>query len=354
MHKAENSQINQPEYSQPLCTALQIALVNLLKSFGVSPTDVIGHSSGEIAAAYCAKAIDSTTAMKIAYYRGVAAAEISRIQPELDGAMLAVGASEEVIEGDLKRLKTGKVVVACINSNTSTTVSGDVLAIDELKAVLDAKNIFARKLAVKVAYHSPQMGLVDTFYRELLGEIKLQATSSIRFWSSVTSKELALQELSVDYWAQNLSSKVRFAGAFRNLCAQADTGEYSISQRTIVEIGPHSALSGPIASMLLELPNETPKIEYLPGLVRQHDAILCVQTLAGKLLVRGHKLDSLAINLLDPSRIPGVLVDLPPYAWNHTKGYWHSTRHSREYLQRTETRSSLLGSRSADYASFAP
>lgn len=141
--------------AQPACTAIQLALVDMLASWNVKPDGVTGHSSGEIAAAYACGAISFETAMCVAYARGVVANHLA-IDNAVDGTMLAAGLSEQ----DAKRyiaklpLSCGSVRVACINSPRSVTVSGDTDAIVQLHDILESQKIFVRKLPVDVAYHS--------------------------------------------------------------------------------------------------------------------------------------------------------------------------------------------------------
>ena len=143
----QTSRINDAEYSQPLCTALQIALVNLLATWGIHPTAVVGHSSGEIAAAYASKAITAEAAIVIAYYRG----EVTKNNTRL-GAMAAVGLGRKGVS----RFLVNGVVIACENSPKSVTLSGDK---DQLHRVLEVlkqeqPNVFCRLLKVEMAYHS--------------------------------------------------------------------------------------------------------------------------------------------------------------------------------------------------------
>ncbi|KAH8586816.1 hypothetical protein B0O99DRAFT_748056 [Bisporella sp. PMI_857] len=350
-----DSQVNQPHISQPLCTAIQIALVDLFRSWGILPTSVVGHSSGEIAAAYCASAIDEVTAMKIAYHRGIVAQELQKEHPALKGSMLAVGASVADVEPELERLKTGKVVIACLNADNMITASGDSVAVEELQASLEQKGCFARRLAIQVAYYSHHMYNVESLYRGLLGTTKTQKTSTVKFWSSVTSKKLDTENLTSDYWVRNLISVVKFAPALRNLCAASGKNKQSTVSLTLVEVGPHSALSAPINSMTNATTEDSIQdIRYIPSLVRAQDAVISLQTTAGRLFTRGHAINISAINAISKDEYPEVLVDLPPYSWNHEKRYLHSTRYSQDFLQRSEKRSEFLGVRTADSTSFKP
>jgi acyl transferase domain-containing protein len=134
-------------YAQPMVTAVQIALVNLLRSWGISPAAVVGHSSGEMAAAYAAGAITAEEAIIIAYYRGQVTRKVTS-----RGGMAAVGLGREEVTPYL----TKGVVIACENSGSSVTLSGDheVLA-SVCEAIQDAiPDVFVRSLQVEMAYHS--------------------------------------------------------------------------------------------------------------------------------------------------------------------------------------------------------
>lgn len=139
--------IHSAEYAQPLCTAIQIGLVNLLRIWDINPDGVVGHSSGEIAAAYAAGALGMRDAILIAFYRGVASSQQRR-----PGAMAAVGLGRHEVS-DLLSIGT---TIACENSRSSVTISGDYDAVEEtLDRVRQRRpEALARKLKVDRAYHS--------------------------------------------------------------------------------------------------------------------------------------------------------------------------------------------------------
>lgn len=141
----EQTRVNEVEISQPVCTALQIALVDLISSWGIKPAAVTGHSSGEIAAAYCAGALTSQDAIAAAYHRGRISALVKARSP-VQGAMMAIGMSEEEAKPIIGSLQSGKLTIACINSAKSLTISGDATAIDELEKSLSARGVFNRNL----------------------------------------------------------------------------------------------------------------------------------------------------------------------------------------------------------------
>ena len=150
----DKSVIAKPEISQVICTALQIALVDLLATWGVTPGAVMGHSSGEIAAAYAAGALSMKSAIVVAFYRGFVCGKLQK-----HGAMAAVGMGKENVR---PYLRPG-VCIACENSNKSVTISGHTQPLEESMAAIkhDHPDALVRKLQVSVAYHSGEFSVMD-------------------------------------------------------------------------------------------------------------------------------------------------------------------------------------------------
>lgn len=113
----------QAEYALPICTAVQIGLTNIFKRYGVHPDAVVGHSSGEIAAAYASGALSLQAAIIIAYYRGF----VTKDQTE-DGAMASIGLGSS----KTSKLLRNRIVVACENSPSNTTVAGGRREVESL------------------------------------------------------------------------------------------------------------------------------------------------------------------------------------------------------------------------------
>ncbi|MCJ1427402.1 hypothetical protein MMC29_005305 [Sticta canariensis] len=159
------SKVNRPGFSQPLCTAIQKALVDLLASWDILPSAVFGHSSGEIAAAYCVGGISRESAWAVSYFRGIVAPKLAMRSLKHPGSMTSVALSELDLKPYIEQLSLqGTIAVGCVNSPKSTTVIGDEKLVDALKTIMDQRKIFARKLAVDVDYHSAQMnGLADEY-----------------------------------------------------------------------------------------------------------------------------------------------------------------------------------------------
>jgi acyl transferase domain-containing protein len=144
---AEESQIHCAHLSQPLSTAIQIALVNAYARCGIYPAAVIGHSSGEIAAAYAGGSLSMSDAIIIAYYRGF----ITTTQ-ELKGGMAAIGLGK----AEVSEFLVDGISIACENSPRSVTISGDAVVVRDVIAAIRTKqpDILARALKVDMAYHS--------------------------------------------------------------------------------------------------------------------------------------------------------------------------------------------------------
>lgn len=336
--------------SQPLCTAIQLALVELLASWAIRPIAVTGHSSGEIAAAYTVGALTFEDAMAVAYHRGVVSNIVKTERTR--GAMMAVGMEPQDATPLIAGLTQGKATIACINSPSSITVSGDSPAIAELEEILKAKGTFARKLEVEVAYHSHHMESVAQEYLAALSEVKAQPVATdIEFYSSVTGQRASDLDLGPSYWVENMVGQVKFAGALRKLCLEAGRRSTKIRQRgrdsainILIEIGPHSALAGPVKQVLQADPKlkESQPI-YRTALVRKVDAVETSLALASNLLTEGYAVDIAALNRPASTEYPRVIVDLPHYVWNHSTSYWAESRVSKAYRFRPHPRTDILG-----------
>ncbi|MCJ1404087.1 hypothetical protein MMC11_007312 [Xylographa trunciseda] len=342
------TRIHQVHIAQPASTAIQIALVDLLHDMGIRPRVVLGHSSGEIAAAYAAGIISHAAALKIAYYRGFVSSSWIKTT-STKGGMLVTGLGERDVESYIADVKCGTVSVACINSPTSTTVSGDDVAINELKEVLDRLSIFNRKMHVDVAYHSHHMRAVSDEYLCSLKELEAETSpKSINFISSVTGTGKS-SDFGPKYWAMdNLVSKVRFRDAIEEYCRQAR----GHSKQVLIEVGPHSALRGPTRQTI---GNDFQDYSYFSALVRDRDAVQSILDLNGRLFVHGvpTRLDMIDSLKLKQSR-KSVIQDLPSYPWDHSNTYWHESRLSKDYRLRPHPNHDLLGSRVTSSSSLEP
>jgi acyl transferase domain-containing protein/NADPH:quinone reductase-like Zn-dependent oxidoreductase len=347
-HK-ESSRINEATLSQPCCTAIQIALVDLLKSWRIQPAIVCGHSSGEIAAAYAAGCITSEDSLRVAYFRGESVKHLKEQHPDLKGAMLAVGISADEAQAYIDSNDSdGKVVVACINSPSSVTLSGDEAALLDIQGRLAERGVFNRRMAVDTAYHSHHMEMVMEAYVRTLQDLKASpCKQDIQMVSSVTGEAIQGEQMDAAYWGANLTSPVLFAGALAQAVETARRDQPQSTSLAIVEIGPHSALGGPI-KQIIKAKTLTGSISYHSALSRHEDASRTAVALAGELFVKGASIDFSAINDPHSNTDRRVLTNLPKYNWNHTTPHWTESRRSALYRHRKFPKHDLLGIPSID------
>ncbi|KAI9737711.1 MAG: hypothetical protein M1818_005715 [Claussenomyces sp. TS43310] len=354
---AESSIIEQAYVSQSSCTAIQIALVRLLSAWGIHPAAVVGHSSGEIAAAFAAGILSLEACMTIAYHRGLATMNLKSRFPELRGSMLAVGAGADEVQPLLQGIEGGRVVIACVNSPSSITASGDEEAITELQRRVEEKRLFNRKLRVDMAYHSHHMELVADDYLASLENIQPRKSSGPAYFSSVTGLEVDGSDLQPSYWVTNLTSPVQFTQALHNMCLSLNEVVSSQHQTSIlVELGPHAALEGPIKQTLKASGATLSRVEYAPTLIRNKDAVDTMQELGAILCTRGLQLNYSAINFpRSRDKVTGLLTDLPRYPWQHTTRYWHESRISNNHrFSRQWPRNDILGALADDSNDLEP
>lgn len=163
----QNGLINLANIDQPATTAIQIALVSLLASWNINPAAVVGHSSGEIAAAYAVGALSLTLCTAVAYHRGGFASKSAA-----RGAMLAIDATVAEVTSLLGKVSEGKAVTACINSPSLIPVLEDSDAVDSLQKLATDANVFVRRLKVDIAYHSHHRRDIEAEYPIKLGGIR--------------------------------------------------------------------------------------------------------------------------------------------------------------------------------------
>lgn len=236
--KAE-SNVYKSEYSQPLCTALQIGLTELWRSWGLVPKVVVGHSSGEIGAAYAAGFITMPDAIVIAYYRVLVLAKAPLVSSPHDsqGSMCAIGLGKEGVTRLLEKF-SGRVQLAAVNSLTNCTISGDRDAIKNIVKYCTKAGTFCRELHVDrgemiwlifeiiigfilmgiLAYHSHHMLSLASPYEESLTSADVTprlCTGSCDMFSSVRGRRLTQKDCSPSYRRRNMVSTVQFLPALQ-------------------------------------------------------------------------------------------------------------------------------------------
>ncbi|KAE9377588.1 hypothetical protein N431DRAFT_398541 [Stipitochalara longipes BDJ] len=331
----KSSRLFEAEIAQPTLTAIQIALVETLASFGITPAAVIGHSGGEVAAAYAAGALTANEAIMVSLNRGFAIKSQTK-----KGAMAAVGMGPK----ETMRYLLPNVNIACENSPSSVTISGDA---DQVKSVVEniratQQNVLTKILNVDKAYHSPHMVEVGQSYLHLLEGLVLPRPFQKPFFSSVTGKLFDTGEvLDLKYWQHNLESPVLFNSAVVCLL------RHPLGQNPVfVEVGPHSALSGPLRQIFA---HNSSTAHYAALMLRQQNCVHSFLSAIGKLWTLNAVMDFRA---LTPTGC--FLPGLPPYPWHHSNSYWHEPRAVREWRHRQYRYHDLLGVKLTESTEFEP
>ncbi|GAA0986444.1 hypothetical protein GCM10009555_063910 [Acrocarpospora macrocephala] len=209
---------------QPALFAVMVSLAGLWRSCGIEPDAVVGHSQGEIAAAYVAGALSLEHAALVVARRAKVLTALSG-----RGGM----ASVEMPADELRDRLCERLSIATVNGPGSAVVAGATDALDALLAGLAESGVRVRKLAVDYASHSPQVELIRDRVLAELAPVSPKATD-LPFHSSVTGAVLAGTELDAGYWYRNLRMPVRFDEAVAGLAVP----EHSF----FVEVGPHPVL----------------------------------------------------------------------------------------------------------------
>ncbi|MFC4161434.1 type I polyketide synthase [Chitinimonas lacunae] len=246
--QATASRLAATEHAQPALFSLQVALLELLKSWGVRPTVVLGHSVGEFAAAYAAGVLSLEDGLALTTARG----RLMQALPEA-GGMLAVTAAAERLDGYLADFDPAEIRLAAFNSETNTVVAGRSAALSRLAEQLSRDGIVHRPLDVSHAFHSPLMAPMLEPFRAELDRLHF-AAPGISFISTVDAAPLDGQLDWPDYWCRQVSQPVRFAAALRRL----EPERYD----ALIEIGPRAVLSG-LARQIV--PDGPPVLPLLRG-----------------------------------------------------------------------------------------
>jgi polyketide synthase 12/epothilone polyketide synthase D len=297
----EKSRVNDTTVAQPAIFAVQVGLTELWASWGIRPAAVLGHSVGEIAAAWSAGALSFEDAVTVTYHR-------SRLQKLTagTGGMLAVGLGMEEARAALAGLEA-EVSIAAVNSPKSVTLSGDTTRLDELRASLEARGIFARPLTVEVPYHSVKMEPLRT---ELLASLANLQPRQARtpLYSTALGQKVSGEELNATYWWNNVRDPVLFSPTLSKWMEdqRAVEGEADAALPPIVEIGPHPVLASSIRDCL---DGARRKALVVPSLRRSFPEQRTLFGSLGRLSAEGLTVDWAA---LSPK---GKLVQLPRYPW---------------------------------------
>lgn len=338
------SRLSEAAITQPLCTAVQIVLVDIVKLAGIKLHAVVGHSSGEIGVAYAAGFLSAMDAVRIAYYRGLYA-KLAKSPNGAKGAMMAVGTSfEDALEFCELQVFEDRLQVAARNSSASITLSGDEDAIAEAVGIFKDEGKFARQLKVDTAYHSHHMQPCAAPYLEAMKRCKVTVGdgSGPTWYSSVSGGQVMTKEtLGPQYWVENMTQAVLFSPAVT--AAVAEAGPFDLA----LEIGPHPALKGPTLDTIEEV--EGGRVPYSGVLSRGKNDIVELSSALGftwmNLGANSVDFDTLEKIVSDVWHPKSLVTDLPKYPFDHSRSFMMLTRLSGGHANIHSPPHPLLGRR---------
>lgn len=311
------------EIAQPALFAVQVGITELLHERGIRPLAVVGHSVGEVAAAWASGALTLDTAVKVIYHR-------SRLQGTTKGRgqMSAVALPAASVQDLLETCGLAdSLCIAGINSHKGVTIAGNPDALTRFEEHLDGYSVFYKRLELDYAFHSPAMDSTETGIRESLANIR-PGSCAVPFFSTVSGSLQEGRDLGADYWWRNIRQPVLFEQAIRSI---QQTGI-----NVFVEIGPHPVLRSYINDCLK---NAEIGGQVIPTVKRDNDDPQTVWSAAGQAVIAGA-----SVQWEEIFPVQGRFVELPSYPWQK-ETHWHSvTSESLGLLYRKEVHP-LLGYR---------
>ncbi|KZS60578.1 type I polyketide synthase [Mycobacterium ostraviense] len=286
---------------QPVLFAVMVSLAELWKSIGVRPDAVIGHSQGEIAAAYVAGALSLRDAAKVVTLR-------SRLLTGLagPGGMVSLACGAEQAQELLAPFGT-RISIAAVNGRSAVVVSGEVAALEELIQVCADRELRTRRIEVDYASHSAEVEAIRDQLTGALAGIEPRSSRTV-FFSSVTGNRLDTAGLDADYWYRNIRQTVQFDQAVRSACEHG--------YRTFIESSPHPALIAGIEDTANHCTADSEPV-VVPTLGREDGGLERFVLSAAAAFVAGVQVDWRAV--LDGAGF----VELPTYAFDKRR-FWLS------------------------------
>jgi len=307
------NQYERTEIAQPALFAIQVGITRMLAQRGILPTAVVGHSVGEVAAAWACGALALADAVQVIFHR-------SRLQGTTkgQGCMTAVGIDGGTTAALLAELQlTDALCVAGYNSGRGATLAGDPAAMATVESVLAERQVFYKRLDLDYAFHSAAMDPIQAGLQQTLAGLAPQA-GRIPFYSTITGGLLDGRQLDADYWWRNVREPVRFQHAVDALVSRGEN--------IFIEIGPHPVLRSYVNDSLAAAER---KGRVLLTASRGNDEPAKIRDAAGQAVCSGAQVD-----WQDLFPWEGRHVALPAYPWQRER-HWHPvTPESLGQLQR--------------------
>lgn len=293
----DQARLNATEVAQPLLFAIGVAVAESLMEAGCRPAAILGHSVGEIPAAYVAGALDLKQAVELIYWR-------SKLQEETrgSGTMAVLMASATDAAALIAPPLTSAVVIAAVNSPSVVTIAGPSAEVDATLRRARKAGIAGKRMDLDYPFHSPLLAPVEAPLKAALAHLTPR-TGSIPFYSTVTGARFDTAGLDAGYWWHNVRDPVRFADAVTQ-AAELEKADI------FLEIGPRPVLTGHMRETLEPLSGSQVVLSSLQEKAPAHrDPVL--HTLLS-CVVEGAPVDRAAV--FGPSRPLGTLR-LPLTPW---------------------------------------
>ncbi|EGG18130.1 putative polyketide synthase [Cavenderia fasciculata] len=317
LRNSNEKEIHHPILAQPSTFIIQVALVKLYQYFGIIPSIVVGHSFGDITAAWCSGIISLKEACRIVYIRSVA-----QNNTIASGRMLAVSLSYDQFKERFQSSSMyDSVELACYNSADSIVLAGDqdqLLLIDQQ---LKNENVFSAFLGTPCAFHSSKQESTKEFIFNHLDQIKYECDKpTIQYYSTTTSKLIeSSSEFNAQYIYDNLRQPVLFQQTINNINLKFNNNNQKEEEYIYLEIAPHSTLSFYLKTLLQK------STTILSPLNRKKDEIESIQSCLSQLYFIGANVDFSCqlppIHILD-TMWKDRTRHLPRYQWD-SEYLWH-------------------------------
>lgn len=289
------------EVAQPTLFAVQVGITEMLRSWGVTPAAVVGHSVGEVAAAWACNALSLEQAVRV-----IDARSVQQGHTRGQGGMTAVGLGLDAVTALLRDTGlSGELVVAGINSPRGVTLAGELEALQAFEYCLAEREVFQRRLKLDYAFHSPAMDPLAVPLKKALHGLRPRA-STVPFYSTVAGNRLAGEQLGAAYWWRNVREPVEFQGAI--------TALINHGYNCFVEIGPSAILRNYVSDCLRE---QSVEGQVIPTMVHADDSLHALRQSLFQLMIAGAPVD---LEQLFPE--PRPFVEIPSYSWQRER-YWH-------------------------------
>ncbi|BBX69276.1 sulfolipid-1 biosynthesis phthioceranic/hydroxyphthioceranic acid synthase [Mycolicibacterium psychrotolerans] len=306
---------------QPTLFTMQVALAAAIRSYGVRPGAVIGHSLGEVAAAVVTGALSLEDGVRVICRRSLLMSRIAGA-----GAMASVELPAKQVLSELMSRGVDDAVVAVVASPQSTVIGGATQTVRDLVAAWEQRDVMAREIAVDVASHSPQVDPILDELSDVLAELR-PTTPEVPFFSATQYDPREQPRCDAAYWVQNLRQMVRFAPAMQ---AALEEG-----YRVVAELSPHPLLTHAVeqTARSLDMP-----LAALSPMRREQALPYGLLGFVGDLHNAGAAVD---FSVLYPN---GRLVDAPLPTWTHRQLLWsRGDQQSPTHGGRTVSVHPLLG-----------